>query len=151
MYREIIDSKILEFTKSRNEVSLSVWKDIKNEFLKFKTGKDTAGKELTDEVEFKLISKLAAQRRDSEAQFATGGRADLALKEHAELEVLESLLPKEPTEAELKASVKAAVEELIAMNGQVSMRDMKAVYSMVRQKYPTASGGVVANLFKVIL
>ena len=80
MYREIIDNKILEFTKSRNEVSLSVWKDIKNEFLKFKTGKDTVGKELTDEVEFKLISKLAAQRRDSEAQFAAGGRADLALK-----------------------------------------------------------------------
>ena len=151
MYREIIDSKILEFTKSRNEVSLSVWKDIKNEFLKFKTGKDTASKELTDEVEFKLISKLVAQRRDSEEQFAAGGRADLALKEHAELEVLESLLPKEPTEAELKASVKAAVDELIAMNGQVSMRDMKAVYSMVRQKYPTASGGVVANLFKAIL
>ena len=151
MYREIVDSKILEFTKSRNEVSLSVWKDIKNEFLKFKTGKDTASKELTDEVEFKLISKIAAQRRDSEAQFAAGGRADLALKEHAELEVLESLLPKEPTEAELKASVKAAVDELIAMNGQVSMRDMKAVYSMVRQKYPTASGGVVANLFKAIL
>ena len=151
MYREIIDSKILEFTKSRNEVSLSVWKDIKNEFLKFKTGKDTADKELTDEIEFKLISKLAAQRRDSEEQFAAGGRADLALKEHAELEVLESLLPKEPTEAELKASVKAAVDELIAMNGQVSMRDMKAVYSMVRQKYPTASGGVVANLFKAIL
>ena len=151
MYREIIDSKILEFTKSRNEVSLSVWKDIKNEFLKFKTGKDTASKELTDEVEFKLISKLAAQRRDSEMQFAEAGRVDLALKERAELEVLESLLPKEPTEAELKASVRAAVDELIAMNGQVSMRDMKAVYSMVRQKYPTASGGVVANLFKALL
>ena len=151
MYREIIDNKILEFTKSRNEVSLSVWKDIKNEFLKFKTGKDTAGKELTDEDEFKLISKLAAQRRDSEMQFAEAGRVDLALRERAELEVLESLLPKEPTEAELKESVKAAVDEIIAMNGQVSMRDMKAVYSMVRQKYPTASGGVVANLFKAIL
>ena len=84
-------------------------------------------------------------------QFAEGGRVDLALKERAELEVLESLLPKEPTEAELKASVKAAVDELITMNGQVSMRDMKAVYSMVRQKYPTASGGVVANLFKALL
>ena len=151
MYREIIDSKILEFTKSRNEVSLSVWKDIKNEFLKFKTGKDTAGKELTDEVEFKLISKLAAQRRDSEMQFAAGGRADLTLKEHAELEVLESLLPKEPTEAELKDSVKAAIDEIIAMNGQVSMRDMKTVYSMVRQKFPTASGGAVANIFRTIL
>ena len=151
MYREIIDSKILEFTKSRNEVSLSVWKDIKNEFLKFKTGKDTAGKELTDEVEFKLISKLAAQRKDSEMQFAEAGRVDLALRERAELEVLESLLPKEPTEAELKESVKAAVDEIIAMNGQVSMRDMKAVYSMVRQKFPTASGCAVANIFKAIL
>ena len=151
MYREIIDSKILEFTKSRNEISLGVWKDIKNEFLRFKTGKDTAGKELTDEVEFKLISKLAAQRKDSEMQFAEAGRADLAFRERAEFEVLESLLPKEPTEAELKDSVKAAVDEIIAMNGQVSMRDMKAVYSMVRQKYPTASGGVVANLFKAIL
>ena len=49
--------------------------------------------ELDDVAVIAIVDKLVKQRKDSIAQFTTGGRQDLVDKETAELAVLETYLP----------------------------------------------------------
>ena len=121
--------------KTGNKTELAVWRAVKNEFLVYKTAK--AGNELTDDIELKLIQKLASQRKDSFEQYSAAGRNDLAENERNEMVILEKLLPKEPTEK--------AVNEL---DHAPEMKDMKTIQSVVRSKFPTVNGGTVAKLFK---
>lgn len=143
MFRETIEHRIADAMKTGNNTELAVWRAIKNEFLIYKTAK--AGNELTDAVELKLIQKLASQRKDSFEQYSAAGRNDLAENERNEMVILEKLLPKEPTEEELKAEIEKAVNEL---DHAPEMKDMKTIQSVVRSKFPTVNGGTVAKLFK---
>lgn len=143
MFRETIEHRIADAMKTANKTELAVWRAIKNEFLIYKTAK--AGNELTDAVELKLIQKLASQRKDSFEQYSAAGRNDLAENERNEMVILEKLLPKEPTEAEIKEEIEKAVYEL---GHTPEMKDMKTIQSVVRSKFPTVNGGIVAKLFK---
>ena len=143
MFRETIEHRIADAMKTANKTELAVWRAIKNEFLIYKTAK--AGNELTDAVELKLIQKLASQRKDSFEQYSAAGRNDLAENERNEMVILEKLLPKEPTEEELKVEIEIAVYKL---GHAPEMKDMKTIQSVVRSKFPTVNGGTVAKLFK---
>ena len=143
MFRETIEHRIADAMKTANKTELAVWRAIKNEFLIYKTAK--AGNELTDAVELKLIQKLVSQRKDSFEQYSVAGRNDLAENERNEMVILEKLLPKEPTEEELKAEIEKAVYKL---GHAPEMKDMKTIQSVVRSKFPTVNGGTVAKLFK---
>ena len=122
MFRETIEHRIADAMKTANKTELAVWRAIKNEFLIYKTAK--AGNELTDAVELKLIQKLASQRKDSFEQYSAAGRNDLAENERNEMVILEKLLPKEPTEAEIKEEIEKAVYEL---GHAPEMKDMKTI------------------------
>lgn len=143
MVREDIEQRIADALKNSNKTELAVWRALKNEFLVYKTAK--AGNEIDDAMEMKLIQKMVSQRKDSFEQYSAAGRMDLAENEKAEMEVLEKLLPKEPTEDELREYV----TEIINLRSEVlSMKDMKYLMDLVRSKYPTANGGVIAKLVK---
>lgn len=145
MYREIVDQKISENLKAGNSLELSVWRSIKNEFLVYKTAK--AGNEITDEVEVKLLSKMAAQRKDSMEQYRGANRNDLAKKEEAELNVILALLPKEASDEDIKNALnefKSTKED-----GYVfSMKDMKDAQTFVKSKFASVNGGKVAQIFR---
>jgi uncharacterized protein YqeY len=79
--------------------------------------------EITDEVAFRVISRLAKQRREGIEEFTKAGRMDLAAKEQAELGILEAYLPKAMSEEEVKAEVRAVIAEV----GATSKRDMGKV------------------------
>lgn len=143
MFRETIEHRIADAMKTGNKTELAVWRAVKNEFLVYKTAK--AGNELTDDIELKLIQKLASQRKDSFEQYSAAGRNDLAENERNEMEILERLLPKEPTEEEVKAEIAYAINELDHIP---EMKDMKTILSIVRTQFPTVNGGIVAKLFK---
>lgn len=145
MYSEVVDHNIAKFLKENDAVSLAVWRSIKAEFLNYKTAK--AGNVLNDAVELNILGKMLAQRKDSATQFRDGGRIDLAEKEEKEAEVLSALIPKEPTEEELEAAIKESIATF-PEGYTVSMRDMKTIQGAVKEKFPTANGGVVANIFR---
>src|SRR6476646_2553970 len=61
--------------------------------------------ELNDAQVLSVIDKMVKQRRESIAQFAAGGRADLVAKEEAELRLLFFFMAMPPTETELDALI----------------------------------------------
>lgn len=66
---------------------------------------------LSDEDCMKVIKRLAKQRKDSIEQFTSGGRPELAADEQAELDVIESFLPTQMSEADIEARVQAKLAE----------------------------------------
>jgi uncharacterized protein YqeY len=85
-------------------------------------------KELTDADVLAVIEKMVKQRRESVSQYESGGRADLAAKESAEIEVLTEYLPEPLSEDELAALIDAAIAE----TGAESLRDMGKVMAKVK-------------------
>lgn len=84
--------------------------------------------ELDDAAVLGILEKMVKQRRDSIEQFEKGGRDDLAAIELAEIEVLDTYLPEQLSEAEVDALIDAA----IAATGADSIRDMGKVMGQVK-------------------
>ena len=86
--------------------------------------------ELDDAMVVAIVDKMVKQRKDSIAAFTTGGRADLADKEAAEIKVLEVYLPQRMGADEVVAEVKAIVAEL----GAKGPGDMGKVMGAVKTR-----------------
>lgn len=142
MYRENIDKQIASAMKNGDTVRLAVWRSIKTEFVRFQTSGSNA--ELTDEKELQIITKMVQQRKDSIEQYAQAGRNDLVQNEQAELDILASFLPKEPTENDIHA----VIRDLSITYASFTMKDMKDVMAAVKAKYPTVNGGLVSKIFR---
>lgn len=143
MYRENIDKQIASAMKSGDNVRLAVWRSIKTEFVKFQTS--GANAELTDEKELQIITKMVQQRKDSVEQYTKAERFDLAKAEQAELDILASFLPKEPTEDDIRGAIQEFATEIART---LTMKDMRDVMAAVRAKYPTVNGGLVSKIFR---
>lgn len=81
------------------------------------------GSDLDDDDVQKLLRSLVKQRRDSIEQYEKAGRSELAAKEKAEIEVIESYLPQAASQEEIEQAVTAAIAE----TGATSMKDMGKV------------------------
>jgi uncharacterized protein len=91
-----------------------------------------SGKDAISDAEIlQVFAKMIKQRRDSVEQFTTGGRAELAAAEMAEIAVIESYMPKQMTEAEVKAVAGTLIKEL----GAVGVKDMGKVIAAMKEKY----------------
>ena len=64
---------------------------------------------LDDKESQAVLNTLIKQRKDSIEQFTKGGRQELADKEAAEIKIIESYLPQAASEAEIAATVNAAI------------------------------------------
>ncbi len=95
-----------------------------------------------------IVQKEVKKRRDSVEQFEKGGRAELAIKEKAEITVLESFLPKAMSPEELEALVKATIQE----TGATSKKDMGPVIKAVQAKAAgRADGKTISTLVGKLL
>ncbi len=96
-----------------------------------------------------VLAKMIKQRRDSVEQFTSGGRADLAASEQAEIEVIESYMPKQMSAAEVTAAATTIIGDL----GAVGMKDMGKVIAAMKEKFAGQmdfgkASGVVKDLLK---
>jgi uncharacterized protein YqeY len=85
---------------------------------------------LDDSQVLAVIDKMVKQRKESIAQFETGGRADLVAKEQAEIVLLQEYLPTQLTPAEIEALISAA----IAKTGAASIKDMGKVMGALKSE-----------------
>jgi hypothetical protein len=101
--------------------------------------------ELTDADITSVLVKLVKQRRDSEAQFRSAGRDDLAEIEANEIKVLEDFLPKPLSEEEILA----LIEKAIADCGASGMQDMGKVMGLIKAEAEgRADMGKISGLIK---
>lgn len=83
---------------------------------------------LDDSQVLSVLEKMIKQRKESIAQFESGGRADLVAKEQSELTLLQSYLPAQLSDAEIDALIASAV----ASTGATSIKDMGKVMAVVK-------------------
>ncbi|MCE4060261.1 MULTISPECIES: GatB/YqeY domain-containing protein [Pandoraea] len=83
---------------------------------------------LDDAATVAIVDKLIKQRKDSISQFQAAGRADLADKEAAEVEVLMVYMPQQLSADEVAQAVKAAV----AQTGAAGPQDMGKVMGVLK-------------------
>ncbi|TSC89573.1 MAG: hypothetical protein G01um10143_63 [Parcubacteria group bacterium Gr01-1014_3] len=100
---------------------------------------------MTDEVVTEVLMSEAKKRKESALSFEAGGRADLAAKEKAELEVLQKYLPKQMGKEEIVPIVK----DLIAKNaGKDFGLVMREVMKELKGK---ADGAIIGEVVKELM
>lgn len=87
--------------------------------------------QISDADILQVFAKMIKQRRDSVEQFTAGERPELAAGEQAEIAVIESYMPKQMSDDE----VKAVAGELIKELGAAGMKDMGKVIAAMKEKY----------------
>ena len=105
------------------------------------TGRIEAGHDLSDDEALKVLQKEAKQRRDSIDEYRKGGREDLVAGEEQELEIIQTFLPEQLDDAE----VRRLVEETIAELGATGMDDLGKVMGPLMQKLDGRADGRAAN------
>jgi len=104
--------------------------------------------ELDDAQVIAVLDKMVKQRRESISQFEKAGRDDLIAQEAGELEIIQSYLPEQLTEAEITTMIDAAMET----TGAASIRDMGKVMGQLKPKLQgRADMGAVSAMIKARL
>jgi uncharacterized protein YqeY len=79
---------------------------------------------------FQILSTLIKQRKDSAEQFRKGNRPELAEKEEAEIQIIETYLPSAPSEEEIERAIAEALTE----TGITSAKQMGVVMKAAQAK-----------------
>ena len=95
---------------------------------------DARGKGAKEATEAELLSMMQTmikQRNDSIKMYMDGNRPELAAKERKEIEIIERFLPKQMSDAEIEAAVRALISE----TGASSMKDMGKIMGALKSQY----------------
>ena len=85
-----------------------------------------------DEAEIlSMLQTMIKQRGESIKLYEQGGRLELAEQEREEIAVIEGFLPKQMSDEEVAAAVKAVVEEI----GATCIKDMGKVMAELKARY----------------
>jgi len=104
-----------------------------------------AGGELAEEQEVKVLAAEKKRRRQAADGFRQGGREESALREEAEMELIDGYLPGGLDERELAA----LVEEGVAASGAEGIQDMgKAMSAVMALVAGRADGKEVSDLVR---
>ena len=121
---------------ARDKVRLEALRGVKKEFLEAKTAKGGDG-ELADDAAMKILVKMVKQRKESAAIYVEQNRPELAEEELAQAAVIESYLPKQMSEEELTAALKAIIEKV----GATSAKDMGKVMGTATKELASKADG----------
>ena len=104
--------------------------------------------EMDDAAVIAVLEKMVKQRKDSISQYTQAGRDDLATREQTELDLIQTYLPEQLSDAEIETVVNKA----IADTGASDMKDMGKVMAAVKpQVQGKADMGLVSKIIKTKL
>lgn len=142
-----INNQIKDAMRAKEEAALRALRAIKAALLVEKTSGKHEG-DLSEDVEGKILQKLAKQRKESIEIFEKQNREDLAVKEREELAVIEKFLPEQMSEDDIKTYL----EKLIAEVGATSPADMGKVMGRASKELSgKADGKTISNIVKTLL
>ena len=104
-------------------------------------GKINAGHDLSPEEEIAVLSRELKQRKDSLEEFKNAGREDSVKQLEKEIEVVQSYLPKQLSEDEVKDIVQETINEV----GATSKADFGKVMGAVMPKLKGKADGKLVN------
>lgn len=147
-----IDADIVTAMKARDEHKLTTLRMVKSA-LKNKAIDKRA--DLTDAEQSQILATLIKQRRESVESFTKGNRPELAEKERVEIGIIETYLPQEAGEDQIRQVVRGAIAHLAEGGTKPGPKDMGAAMKVVQQRILAnglrADGKVVSEMVKAEL
>lgn len=138
-----LNALIMEAMKNHDSVRTETLRAIKSAFLNWQTSKENAGKELTESDEIQIIKKMVKQRQESVEQYIAAKRQELADAEQAQINVLETFLPKAASEEDIVRAFNAAKE---ANGWEAEKKNMGLFVKAIKAALPNADGKMVAQV-----
>ena len=86
---------------------------------------------LSDDEIVAVMARMVKQREESAAAYDSGNRPELAQQERDEIAVIREFMPKQLSDAESRAAVKAAIQSV----GATSIKDMGKVMGALKERY----------------
>ena len=132
MLRDDINNAVKQAMKARDERTLSTLRMVNSTIKNADIDARGQGKApLSDADLLGVFQKMIKQRQESVELYDKGGRAELATQEREEIAIISAYLPKQMSEAE----VKAAISSVIAENEAAGIKDMGKVIGALKAKY----------------
>jgi len=150
MLRDQLATALKDAMKSRNADRLSTVRLIQAAIKDRDIANRGAGKEeASDDEILQILAKMVKQRDESAKIYDENARPELAAKERAEITVIQDFLPKQLSEAEVRANISA----IIAETGAEGPKDMGKVMSALKERYAgqmdfAKASGAVKDLLK---
>ncbi len=126
-----VEKDLLAAMKAQQAVKLSVLRMMK---AALKNKQIEVGKPLEDAEALAVLRTMVKQHRESVEQFRKAGRDDLAEKEEAESEIVESYLPAAVSDVDIEGAVVAAIAETGVSSPKDLGRVMKAAMTKLAGK-----------------
>ena len=142
--KDRISQEIKVAMKAKDEVRLSTLRLILTEFVRKEKEK---GIPPTDEQCVQILQTMVRKCRDAAEQFTNGNRPDLAAKELAEVIIIESYLPAQLPEEQVRELALAAIAEV----GAKTPKDMGKVMQVLMPQVKGRADGKMVNQVVVAL
>ncbi len=143
MLTDEISEALKNAMKSKDEKLTSALRNIRAKIIEAQ--KKDISKQVSDAEVMSILTKLAKERKQSIDMYQQGNRQDLVDAETCELNIIESYLPKQLSEADIETRVK----ELIAENNFATVKDMGKSIKAFNEKYPgMADGKTLSEIVK---
>ena len=135
MILNTLNKEIVEAMKAKTALRVSTLKLLLSEIKNYQIDHP----QMTLEEELTVVKKEAKKRKDAAQGYRTGAREELAQKEEVELKILQSYLPPEISEEDLRRIIKDGIREagLPAKAGVKSQQDFAKVMKVIM---PTLKG-----------
>ena len=141
-----VESLITEAMIGKKSDLLSVLRLIKSKAVYEEKENGTA---LSESEFMGVFNSIIKEHRDSIDEYEKAKRPDLAEKEKQELDIIMSLSPIESfTDEDVTNYTNTVISEFVAKNGSVTMKDMKNIMGVVKEKYPVAEGKLISQIVK---
>ena len=142
--REKINQQFNVAMKNKNKTLVSTLRLILAAIKERDIANRTGGKkeEVKDQEIIRTLQKMKKQRQDSADLYKKGGRQELLNAEMAEIQIINTFLPKQLTEEDTKKICK----EIIQSTGASSIKDMGKIMGPLKQKHSDSIDFSKANI-----
>lgn len=144
MLKQKLQDELKQSMLAKDEFKTSVLRLLISSINYFEIQKGI-GYEATDEDVISIIQREIKQRNDSIEQYNKGNRRDLAEKEEKELQFLQTYLPEQMSEEEIRK----LVDEAVSQTNAKAINEMGKVMGVLMPKIKgKADGSLVSRIVK---
>ncbi len=130
--REQINQALKEAIKAQDKRRMSTLRLINAAIKDRDIAARSSDKKCVDDGEvLGILAKMVKQRHESIKTYTEGGRPELAQQEQEEIDIIETFLPKQLSEEEIRAAVKEIMDEV----GCEGLKDMGRTMGTLKERY----------------